>query len=239
MWGFWRVIIMNDLEWLLAVNPGRDAWPMIFLKKLPQLLVSLLEQKHAQSLERLQLVSLEIHLISNDPALGDGALFRDIKVSRSDQLQKILSLKGDLYLDNIMLMQASVHYAVRDQKKFHKVSPYVHSKGGIKHFLSIKKEHVEEFFKTIAQSNSMFVDHNLMRLNGRDAALVPSQMLIFLLLATALKQENYQRIEISFITSIRQEQPLFLSYGHNELGFCANLDTEEGTAVSLQAMALL
>lgn len=154
-------------------------WPLVCA--LPDLLSGLIEKESCQSLERLQLLSLEIE--HNQKPL-DAAYFAQKQVLEEGQM---LVLSGVLMADKTEAAKVKINYFMRGARKFFLVKP-VEIDGEARLLKAIDFADVEQFFLAQGQDPSFFTNKELSELNGIVKPLVPSLMIIDLMLKEAHKE---------------------------------------------------
>lgn len=159
------------------------SWMVELARMIPELLMILLDQSQAQSLERLQLVSLAV-------SIADGASqhhmpkLRHVTQTRFGTNHEFLRVFGEHDLDDGRVMHVTVTYYVRGQRKFYRPEPCAQGAGVTSELGFVSREQVKEFFESLERPNTFFYAKELAELNGRPDVVVPSQMILLLMLAS-------------------------------------------------------
>jgi hypothetical protein len=210
-------------------NPNNPPWLMAFLKYLPRLLMEVLRPQNGLSLERMQLVSLQIKLPPKDSKEITDPNWIDIKIEKKPD--HMVTLSGTLIQNESVILYINIDYFLRGQKQYYQHLPIQYNFNTIKEF-AIDHDEVNQFFNNLMLENDYFLNQNLAQLNGHKKLPVPSLVLITLLL-NMLANEMAQKkaCAINFYSSAFLDEKLTLSEschdGHNFLG----LLTQSGLSV--------
>lgn len=183
-------------------------WPKALVAALPKLLTKLIALDSCQSLERLQLIGLNIHLLDKK-AESEPFIETGLK-KEGNKLQLFGKLNGPK-------AEITVNYFMRGARKFHRVEPKTIEAEKEKS-IEISLSDVAHFFKNIGQENSFFYDQALSELNGIKRLVIPTLVLINLLLEEAqdVLGQNYA---FDFIFAPKIEQSLKIASGKSDQGF--------------------
>ncbi len=184
-------------------------WPKALVAALPKLLTKLIALDSCQSLERLQLIGLNIHLLDKKAASEPEILDTSLK-KEGNKLQLFGKLKGPK-------AEITINYFMRGARKFHRVEPKIIDDLKEKP-IEISMGDVADFFKNIGQENNFFYDQALSELNGINRPVIPTLVLIDLLLQQT-KDVLGQNYSFDFIFAPKIEQSLKIASGQSDQGF--------------------
>lgn len=214
-----------------AFFTSRHTWPSELAQALPELLGELLKQHQPPSLERMQLVRIDLKLLDTGNN-KTGALWWSKKslIKKPDQF---LTLSGTLHKDNNPLLEITIDYFLRGQRQFFRqTAPLDLSDTRV--ISAITTDDVSSFFTTLGQGNEFFLDTQLARLNGLAFPPVPNQMLLAMLISHALVElPQAQLFCLYFYQALPQEKPLRLVSRCNEHAYTLGVSTAEGIAASI------
>jgi hypothetical protein len=171
------------------------SWPATLVKNMPGLLVKLLEQKTGESLERLQLIDIDIKVLPKADSKAP-SLWEKVAMDRSSEgRDNFLSLQGHLAGPEPLVVQ--VKYFVRGARKFYRPDVAISSGLSPSPWLAIEREWVIKNLKDYGQENSSFTEQALAQLNGRQEVQVPSHLLLGEVLEETLKQWSIEKAELT------------------------------------------
>lgn len=170
---------MNSLSWLSSLNRG-----------LPTILVQLLGQKEGESLERLQLIQVEIKLLESTEK-------PEVSLERhTEGADHFLSLHGVLH--GAQPLDVRIRYFVRGQRKFYKPNLVAPENYEMNPWLTIDRDWVIHSLNADGQDNSALFSRELAQLNGRKDIQVPSHLVLSAALAEAAKIWPADRAPLSY-----------------------------------------
>lgn len=228
---------MLDLstEYLSKINA--DEWPTILLQKLPALLNRLLDKGVGASLERLQLIKIEIsHLDSRGPFENS---FYDITLNHTiSSAHKFIELAGTLALNEERRLKVIVTYAMRGEKKYWRPKPFIKAPD-FHPIEAISALDVKLFLKKINQNNSFFYDQELSQLNGFPHLFVPASLVIHMLIKFSQKlMKNEPRFfSFTFFEALPILEDLAISITEHDEGLSLLLKAGPNQAVQLCSFA--
>ena len=212
-----------------------ESWPVCLLRALPTLLMKLLERVSGISLERLQLIHVEIEL--HKASGHESAPFADAQMSRErSATHRLLKLSGTLATKGGLALKLCVTYAERGAKKYAKpqideegLSPYAKK--------SLSAEDIKVFLKALGQDNRFFYDAEIARLNGLPNLFVPAPLLIFELISEAhkLMKKEARFYYFTFLEAIPLDHELSLSVAESENGLTLVMKAGPNEAVQLRS----
>ncbi len=166
-------------------NCPEALWPTTLMKAFPSLLVKLLDQKEGESLERLQLVHVDIRLTASESK--NPGIWEKVALERSSEgKDHFLTLSGQLKGPDSLLIK--VKYFVRGIRKFYKNSVEIEPTQELKAWQNLDREWVIENLKALHQENSALSDEALAELNGRQEVQIPSHLMLGAIIDEALKE---------------------------------------------------
>lgn len=220
------ITLTQDLrqEWLLSLT---RAWPNI--------LVALLDQAEGESLERLQLVSLELAIILGSQNLKKANLKRV-----NAGVENFLILESALSVDENKSVHISIKYFIRGARKYYKAPISEDLPAGFIQVSKIEASHIKEFFARCGQENSFFYDHDLAELNGHPEVIVPTQAIIAWLVNYALgiwqAESRNLSFRFNFYAAVYVHQELSLGYELDAQKLKLALYAGENLAVFLEEL---
>ena len=157
-----------------------NEWTSSLMQEIPQMLVKLLDQKNGESIERLQLVDVEISLGKKN----QGETISQLKrySSANNNFIHVCSFIYDHSLD------IRIAYFVRGQKKFYQPTAQMSQQFLWEAWMSIDRAWVHNALKDAGQENSALSSLELAQLYGRKDIQIPSQLVLFLLIKEALEE---------------------------------------------------
>lgn len=221
------ITITQDLEheWLKKIS---RAWP--------SLLEYLLDQEHGESLERLQLVSINLEL--DAPNLPSTSIKRT-KIAHDN----FLELESTLSLDENKSIKISINYFIRGARKYFKMSPEQSFLGDIVAVEKISALKIKDFFTKLGTANNFFYDADLAELNGHPQIIIPSEAIIAWLLHYCLTlwpntKNSLTSFNLNFYSALLVNQELNLGQELDNQALKLVLYAQENVAVVLQAGCL-
>ncbi len=202
-------------------------WPQDLVKKMSSLCAPLLAQGSGISLERLQIISVDIamrpHLTANH-----AVLVRDVE-------NDTICLSQNLKLADERSCTVTVRYFVRGRRQFFKpVQDANLSHDGA--YPSVTSSAIKAFFKALGEDNSALYDQDLAQLMGRRDVTVPTVMLMALGLEYIMKEHEIATtcdIEATFFRAVHVKQQLAIGHRNNEHGHLLQLFADNDLAFSL------
>jgi len=187
----------------------------------------LLDQAQGESLERLQLVSVDLELTPKCPNLDEQNIKRT-----SAGVDNFLILESTLSIDENSSAKIRVNYFIRGARKYFK-TPVIPM---LPHALiPVKKIECAD----LGQENSIFYDQALAELNGHPEIIVPSEAIIAWLVNYALgiwpEQRENLVFRLNFYAAVFVHQELSLGQELSENKLLIALYAGENTAVVLKA----
>lgn len=188
------------------------AWPLKLIETLPALLKPLLARGELISLERLQLIGIDV-------ALGQMSERRDLELRREKEgLHRFVLLQGHVALGEGGSADMLIRYAERGAKKFFfptKAERPLKTQA----LAPISVSDIKDFYHAVGQDNPLFYNTKLAELNGFPSLFVPAELLMLRLIAAAEVRfgMRFQRYSFSFWHAIPVGVELSLGVGENEL----------------------
>lgn len=214
-----------------ALFTSLHTWPSELVQALPELLGELLKQHRPPSLERMQLVTIDLKLLdAGHDKTGALSWGKKLLIKKPDQF---LALNGTLHKDSKPLLEITIDYFLRGQRQFfrHAAPPEL---GNSKTLPAITADDIHSFFTSISQNNDFFTNADLALLNGLPCPPVPSQMLLAMLINHALLELPLaQRFTIHFYQALPQNTPLLLTSQKSVKHFSFCIGTTENSAAAL------
>lgn len=214
-----------------------ESWPVSLMQALPSLLFTLLEQGHGISLERLQLIHVDIELAK--VAGLKSASFADVHLAREcDASHRFLKLFGRLAIKDGQELNVVITYAERGAKKYAK--PKLENKDFVPYAKkTLRAQDVKDFLQALGQDNPFFYDAEIGRLNGFPYLFVPSPLLMFELitLAQKLMKKEARFYYFTFLAAIPLDHELSLAYAEDEEGLTLIMKAGPNEAVQLRSLA--
>lgn len=217
------------------------AWPAILVKNMPGLLVKLLEQKTGESLERLQLIDIEIKVLARADSDAP-SLWENVALERSaEERDNFLSLTG--HLSGSQPLVVRIKYFVRGVRKFYR--PDVAISQGLPHspWLAIDREWVIKNLKAYGQENSSYTQQALAQLNGRQEVQVPSHLLLEAVLEETLGQWSEHKAELThfvvrFLAGVSLRKNLSRSIIVGDAGVQGVIFSDDDAVISFEGKGL-
>jgi hypothetical protein len=208
-------------------------WPFELIKAMPDLLILLLRQNQPPSLERMQLVSMDVELL--DESINKPGSVTWTQKILTAQPNQFLTLSGQLLRNELPVANIAIHYFLRGQPRFFKPSPPP-SLGNQENLPALSAQDVEAFFLGLGQPNDFFNNRDLARLNGQPYALVPNHLMVALMVCHALQyQPSLMRISLTFYQAVEQNKPLVMFSQLDKQGVTLGMGTDKGIAVLCSA----
>lgn len=164
------------------------SWIASLQQELPLFLVKLLSQREGESLERLQLVDVEIKLVQS-PLVQEVSLQR-FSESGNNFLELRGGIKGSTPLD------VRIRYFVRGQRKFFKPS-ITQEECVMTPWRAMDRQWVINSLSEYKQENSSLTSPELAQLNGRTDIHVPNHLVLGAILREALMVWPPERVALS------------------------------------------
>lgn len=221
---------MSDLNNFIA----QEDWPRMLAKALPLLLTRLLDPKQGESLERLQLINVEINFEPRIKRLEHSEC-ADMNLSRSSiGHNNFLTLEGLLTMSPDISCKVGLTYFVRGQRKYFKHDLSIKEPSSCLSVQAFTPQDIQDFFASLGQANTFFHDQALSELNGRSQIPVPNQLIITKMLDEALAF-NYpsSRFAFTFCNSVFIGQDLKLSCDQDAVKLQAILYANNEPAIVL------
>lgn len=192
---------------LLTTQKFEQTGIMHFLSCIDQALLLLLDPQKGNSLERLQLLEIQINnLFYEENFLARTCGIADTKIDRK---QSSFEVNFCLTNQNEADVTCSVKFFLRGQKEYLLQNEEISEEKFINQItLSIKD--INDFLISINKPNLFFTDKSLLALIGKTDILIPSQLLI----ALALQFVSKNTVNMKFYNSAKADEPLFI-YTHD------------------------
>ena len=204
---------------LINLQELKNHWLNNLATAWSQILISLLDQEHGESLERLQLVSVDIEILTQNINSQKAHLSRI-----SEAQNNFLVLTS--YID---FLKITIKYFIRGARKYYKPQE-INLSGELINLDPIKINNIQDFF-----TNNYFYDKDLQELNGYTNIIIPNHIIIIGLIQECLRNHNYKNFNFTFYRALFCEQNINLVKYLEADTLTLGLQTQDNLAVIVKA----